>query len=382
MNDMNRTMQEAMRLMQTGDLQGATRVIQGGLPADGFPAFGQPAPQGARPTRPDYIDGDFRLARDDGNSPSPDAPDTPRLKQPANRDTGRFTDHIFKGSNGTLHYKLFVPAGLEDKPAPLLLMLHGCTQSPDDFARGTRMNQLAQAQGYVVAYPAQPKGRNANKCWNWFRTEDQQRGRGEPALIAALTQHLLATHRLDARRVYIAGLSAGGAMAAVLADTYPDIFAAVGVHSGLPCGVARDLPSAMAAMKPQPGMPSTGTPRQRSAAVPTIVFHGDRDATVDPCNGAAVIAQSIGSQATAPAGAEASDGTTERGSEGGRSYTRSVFRDPNGGVIAEQWVVHGGGHAWFGGDRSGSHADPAGPDASAHMLRFFGECIGPNDSRS
>lgn len=377
MNDMNRTMQEAMRLMQAGDLQGATRVIQGGLPAGDAQDFHPAAPQDRQPAAADFIDGEFRIERGGGAQASPDT-GTPRPTAPGDRDAGRFTDHIFKGSAGTLGYKLFVPAGIGDKPAPLLLMLHGCTQSPDDFARGTRMNALARTHGYVVAYPAQPKGKNANKCWNWFRSEDQQRGRGEPALIAALARHLVTTHRLDERRVYVAGLSAGGAMAAVLADTYPDIFAAVGVHSGLPCGVARDLPSAMAAMKPQPGMPSTGAARPRRESVPTIVFHGDRDATVDPRNGAAVIAQSIGS----PAAATTSDGTTERASEGGRQYTRTLFRNADGLVIAEQWVVHGGGHAWFGGDRTGSHADPTGPDASGHMLRFFGASIRSDGNHS
>jgi poly(hydroxyalkanoate) depolymerase family esterase len=271
-----------------------------------------------------------------------------------------------------MNYKLFIPSGLCEAP-PLIVMLHGCTQTPDDFARGTRVNALAQEHGYVVAYPAQAQSKNASKCWNWFRSQDQQRGQGEPALIAALTRHLVKVHGLDARRLYAAGLSAGGAMAAVLGNTYPDVFAAIGVHSGLPFGVARDLPSAFAAMK------KGASTRQTSYVNPVraIVFHGDRDTTVDPCNGEAVIAQCIGT-ASSVRGAEsdALHTTVERGSvPGGRTYTRTVFKNPDGILTAEQWVVHGAAHAWFGGDPAGSYTDPSGPDASKHMLRFFSGCV-------
>jgi poly(hydroxyalkanoate) depolymerase family esterase len=257
-------------------------------------------------------------------------------------------------------------------------MLHGCTQSPEDFARGTRMNTLAQQHGYVVAYPAQAKSRNASKCWNWFRSRDQQRGQGEPAIIAALTLHLVRAHGLDKRRVYAAGLSAGGAMAAVLAGIYPDVYAAIGVHSGLPFGVAHDLPTAFAAMKQ--GVvgpaPSDAAPT-RAIAVPAIVFHGDRDTTVDPCNGAAVIAQCVSAARAPDESPSARRETVERGSTpGGHAYTRTIFTNADGSVAAEQWVVHGAGHAWFGGDAAGSYTDPAGPDASAQMLRFFAGCTG------
>jgi len=255
-------------------------------------------------------------------------------------------------------------------------MLHGCMQSPDDFARGTRMNVLAQEHGYAVAYPAQAKSKNACKCWNWFRSRDQQRGQGEPAILAALTLHLVKAHGLDERRVYVAGLSAGGAMATVLASTYPDVYAAIGVHSGLPFGVAHDLPSAFAAMKQAAGKLDPGLLPARVDPVPAIVFHGDRDTTVDACNGAAVVQQCIGTAgATSNGPTETTRTSVERGvTPGGRSYTRTIFRDAAAGVVAEQWLVHGAGHAWFGGDASGSYTDPAGPDASEHMLRFFSAC--------
>jgi len=378
MHDITRTMHEAMNLMQGGDLQAATQAIQRGLQVR--------APVNAPARDADFIDVPFEVVHepaDDTVQPTADASiadatDASEADRDARvRDTGHdgdFCEHRFTSGAGALSYKLYVPAGLDPAlPAPLLVMLHGCTQSPDDFARGTRMNALAHQHGYVVAYPAQSQKNNAGKCWNWFRSGDQQRGHGEPALIAALTSHLVDRYRLDARRVYVAGLSAGGAMAAVLGNTYPDVYAAIGVHSGLPHLAAHDLPSALAAMRKG----GTGTADGRSPAlparIPAIVFHGDRDATVDPCNGDAVLAQSIGSTArTAPA-----SGTTVTVSHGstprGRAYTRTIHTDTAGIVVAEQWVVHGAGHAWFGGDAYGSYTDPAGPDASAQMLRFFAE---------
>ncbi|HZQ60576.1 MAG TPA: PHB depolymerase family esterase [Casimicrobiaceae bacterium] len=361
MSDLNQVMREAMQLMRRGDLHAATRAIQRGLAAD--------APNVARDTAAgassSWIDADYAELRDERETPSEPAPSSPHETV-----EGTFTTHAFQCEAGAMEYKLFVPANI-GPGAPLLVMLHGCTQSPDDFARGTRMNALAGERGYVVAYPAQPQSRNAQKCWNWFRSDDQQRGSGEPAMIAALTRHLVQKHALDARRVYATGLSAGGAMAAVLGATYPDVYAAIGVHSGLPFGVASDLPSAFAAMR-QGG----GTGSMIMDAVPAVVFHGDRDVTVDPCNGAAVIEQFMSNHGCAhdrtPAAVQR---TVEQGSvPGGRSYTRTVYRSEDGLVIAEHWEVHCAGHAWFGGDPSGSYTDPAGPDASEHMLRFFDGC--------
>lgn len=371
MGNINHTMREAMQLMQAGDLQAATAAIQRGLLGDAPMASDVVTPHTT--ARGHAIDGEYRVLSttdaEPASRPAPsdaDARSTPR--------EGTFTTRDFRCDAGAMQYKLFLPEGV-GPGAPLIVMLHGCTQSPDDFARGTRMNVLAQEHGYVIAYPAQPPSKNASKCWNWFRSGDQQRGKGEPAMIAALTRHLVQEHALDARRVYAAGLSAGGAMAAVLAGTYPDVYAAVGVHSGLPFGVARDLPSALAAMKQGSGA-ATATPRLMEP-VPAIVFHGDRDMTVDPCNGDAVIEQFIGKAAASSdaAAREGGDPTVERGSvPGGRSYTRTLYRDAQGAIVAEQWEVHGAGHAWFGGDASGTYTDPTGPDASHHMLRFFSGC--------
>lgn len=378
--DMNRMMQETMRLMQSGDLHAATLAIQRGL--EGANPIQTATTDTVRSTGPrSFIEGLYRVISDPGDASS--ATEICDVRVPSNADAppcdrrdptdGEFRDHYFTCEAGSIAYKLFIPAGTATGARPLIVMLHGCMQSPDDFARGTRMNILAQEHGYVVAYPAQSNTKNSGKCWNWFRASDQQRGQGEPAILAALTRHLVKAHGLDDRRVYVAGLSAGGAMAAVLASTYPDVYAAIGIHSGLPFGAAHDLPSAFAAMKQGVGKAGHGTAPIHLDPVPAIVFHGDRDTTVDPCNGAAVVEQFTG--ATTKHASVEPAGSVEHGSvPGGHRYTRTVFTNAAGVVIAEQWLVHGAGHAWFGGDPSGSYTDRSGPDASEHMLRFFSAC--------
>lgn len=274
----------------------------------------------------------------------------------------RFEERVFANGAGRRSYKLYVPGRYRGQAMPLVVMLHGCTQSPDDFAAGTRMNELAEEQGFLVAYPAQSKRANASKCWNWFNAPDQQRDRGEPSLIAGITREIMEEFSVEPGRVYVAGLSAGGAAAAIMGAAYPDLYAAVGVHSGLACGAARDVASAFAAMR-QGGAPQ-GAGADRP--VPTIVFHGDRDATVHPVNGDHVIAQA---KADADLGACVETGR----SPGGIDYTRTVQSDRSGRPVLEQWVLHGAGHAWSGGSAAGTYTDPRGPDASREMLRFFGE---------
>ena len=284
----------------------------------------------------------------------------------------RFEEGIHVSAHGSRTYKLYVPSGLHTgRPVPLIVMLHGCTQSPDDFAAGTRMNTLAEEQIFLVAYPAQPASANAQKCWNWFSPGDQERDGGEPALIAGITRQIMRDYAVDSARIYVAGLSAGGAAAAIMGAAYPDLYAAVGVHSGLACGAARDLPSAFAAMR----RGGAGTLRRASSdvtasdaaqTVPTIVFHADRDTTVHPSNSDHVLAQ---------AGTTAGNlrTTVEHGevANGGRRFTRTLHADFCGIAVLEQWTVHGGGHAWSGGSPEVSYTDPRGPDASRAMLRFF-----------
>jgi poly(hydroxyalkanoate) depolymerase family esterase len=259
---------------------------------------------------------------------------------------------------------------------PLIVMLHGCTQTPDDFATGTRMNTLAGERACFVVYPAQAQAANASKCWNWFKTTDQRRDQGEPAIIAGLVGELLQSYGLDRDRIYVAGLSAGGAMAVILGRTYPELFAAVGVHSGLPYGAAHDLLSALAAMhRHDAAGPSAAPGNNAPAVIPTIVFHGDRDTTVHPCNGEKVVSQTTaGTAFNGDSGSHAAAATEERGAgatQGGHPYTRKLFKDSTGKVVAEHWLVHGAGHAWFGGDARGSYTDARGPAASIEMLRFF-----------
>ena len=256
-------------------------------------------------------------------------------------------------------FRLFIPAAPPSARMPLIVMLHGCTQSPDDFAVGTGMNALAQQHGFMVAYPAQPTGANANKCWNWFKPQDQVRGSGEPALIAGLTRDILRDHPVDAARIYIAGLSAGGAAAAIVAAAYPELFSAVGVHSGLPVGAAHDIPQAFAAMRN--GAPGTALPH----GVPTIVIHGTADATVHPRNGKAVIAQTLKRLGKLQA-------TTRKGvSAAGKSYRQTSYGMGDERSVCEHWEIDGAGHAWSGGQPQGSFTDPSGPAASDEMVRFF-----------
>ena len=270
---------------------------------------------------------------------------------------------------GTRPYKLYIPTGYAGKALPMIVMLHGCTQTPDDFAAGTRMNALAEQRQFFVLYPAQTSTANGSRCWNWFKPSDQQRDKGEPAIIAGMTREVMNRYRVDAGKVYVAGLSAGGAMAAVMGSTYPDLYAAVGVHSGLPVGSAHDVPSAFAAMRGTTSASSGSTaPAARASRI--IVFHGDRDTTVHQRNGEQVISQSAGPDA----GSSRSTVSVEQGQvPGGHAYTRTVQTDPTGRVTREHWLVHGAGHAWSGGSARGSYTDPKGPDATREMIRFFSQ---------
>ncbi len=272
----------------------------------------------------------------------------------AARSPGEFLAGEFSGPAGSRPYRLYVPSRPAARPA-LLVMLHGCTQTAEDFAAGTRMNDLAEAAGALVLYPVQTARANAQRCWNWFNPADQQAGQGEPAIIAGMLRQVVAERGADPARVFAAGLSAGGAQAAILGAAYPGVFRAVGVHSGLACGAASDVMSAFSAMK-------QGHAGHGLIGVPAIVFHGDQDGTVNPRNADEVAAQ------VAPAGPR----RAEQGrAPGGLAYTRSVQRAADGRPLLEQWTVHGAGHAWSGGSREGSYTEPRGPDASREMLRFF-----------
>jgi poly(hydroxyalkanoate) depolymerase family esterase len=326
----NDPMTEATRLTRAGRLADATALIQRTL--GGQPGPGPAATTSAGPARP--------------------------RSRPAKQPGTRFLDGSYRNAAGTRGYKLYVPGGYSGQAVPLVVMLHGCTQNPADFAAGTRMNELAERDTFLVAYPEQTAKANGQRCWNWFLPAHQRRDAGEPSLLAGITRQVMETHQVDPRRVFVAGLSAGGAMAAVLAATYPDLYAAAGIHSGLAHGAAHDVSSAFAAMRQGP--PATaGAP---AASIPLIVFQGGRDTTVAPANAAALLS---------PWSATASPETVT-----GPGWTRRVYRDGDAKVVAEWWSVDTLGHAWSGGSPEGSFTDPAGPDASAELVRFFHDRTG------
>lgn len=328
-----RMMAEVTRLTRAGKLKEATAAIKAALGGGRAPAAHNNA---------NGVDVQARTVQRDAPAPS----------------VSQFTGASHTEAAGMRKYKLYVPPRATGQALPLVVMLHGCTQNPDDFAAGTRMNELALERDFVVLYPAQGQTANVSRCWNWFKHNHQQRGRGEPSILAGMTQAVMKQHNIDPQRVYVAGLSAGGAMAAILGDTYPELFAAVGVHSGLATGSATNVQGALGAMKS--GAAATVASGQTP---PTIVFHGDQDATVHPSNGEQVVAASAGA-----AQPELEQGSS---SSNGRAYTRRIYREAGGAVQAEHWAVHGAGHAWSGGSARGSYTDAQGPDASEEMLRFF-----------
>jgi poly(hydroxyalkanoate) depolymerase family esterase len=277
-------------------------------------------------------------------------------------DGASFTAAHFSCSAGERRYLTYVPASAKDGLQGLIVMLHGCTQTPEDFAAGSRMNALAETHRLVVVYPHQSRGENAQSCWNWFRRGDQMRDRGEPAILTGLAREIAARHEIPADKVFVAGLSAGGAMAAILGEAYPDVFSAIGVHSGLPVGSAKDVPSAFSAMGGNP-LPRASATRDKTARI--IVLHGTADATVHSRNADEIVRQAL------DAGPGQTLQTEDRGKAGGRGYTRSVTFNDTGVALVEHWKIDGLGHAWSGGSTEGSYTDGQGPDASAEMIRFF-----------
>ena len=358
---------EAVRLTRTGHLQEATALIQRTLRGESAPVpapVSESTPHGKTAAASHQeagwiIDAEARFI-DDASEPA-----VPAGASPAGASSSeQWLRGSYAHAGRQLAYRLYVPPGgaLDAGPRPLVLMLHGCTQGPEDFAAGTRMNELARSAGVLVLYPEQTQHANSQKCWNWFKAQHQQRGRGEPALLAGLTRQVMADHGVDASRVYVAGLSAGGAMADILGRTYPELFAAVGVHSGLAAGAASNLPSALEAMRKGGVSGSASGP----CVCPVIVFHGDADTTVHHDNGAAVVDAARSAQR--PAGAPR---VNQGHAPNHQRFTRSVYAAADGSTAIEHWQLHGAGHAWSGGSAAGSYTAPGGIDASAEMLRFF-----------
>ncbi|MDP3228714.1 MAG: PHB depolymerase family esterase [Acidovorax sp.] len=409
--NLKQLMGEATQLVRSGHLADATRTLQQALgtavtrhssppaPASAGTALpGAPpkpasanAPLWRRPGSQADVEDVVVVDRNSSSAPpkaAQGAATTAAAPHPQAEPPGSFTRIAFThaGARHQHHYHLYVPPGAAaGSPMPLVLMLHGCTQNPEDFATGTGMNAAAAPANALVLYPEQPHSANPNGCWNWFRPGDQHRGGGEPAMLVAMVQDVMARHHVDAQRVYVAGLSAGGAMAALLGREYPDVFAAVGVHSGLQAGAAHNVMGALSAMKngAKPGATAHTADATALPPPPTIVFHGDADPTVHAHNGEQLIQAALSARATAPGGEPATVKAVQQGkSASGQGYTRTVYslagsasaaKASPGQVVAEHWVLQGAGHAWAGGHAGGSHTDPRGVGATQEMLRFFME---------
>jgi poly(hydroxyalkanoate) depolymerase family esterase len=282
-------------------------------------------------------------------------------------DGAEFVSRTFTCSAGSRGFKLYIPASASDRPKGLIVMLHGCTQNPDDFAAGTNMNTLAEAHGLLIAYPAQTRASNASSCWNWFETVHQRRGEGEPAILAGLTRKLIKEFGIERDQVFVAGLSAGAAMAVIMGKTYPDLFSAIGVHSGLAYQSAGNVMSALAVMRGNAGsgmFGKTHSPDGNERLARTIIFHGSADRTVHPSNARRILDAVSGE-------AKQGEPATSNGSTNGRRFTQTVIAHQNGYPLVESWLIDGAGHAWSGGNSSGSYTDAQGPDASSEMVRFF-----------
>lgn len=337
---------------KTGPLKGVTETIEKALAAAGLSRLRVASPRPASPL--------FR-------TPRPMAPDgsTNQRTSPV-AGVGQFLTLSHGSGAASRAYKLYVPSGHGGEPLPLIVMLHGCKQNPDDFAAGTRMNELAERDGFLVAYPSQTARENGANCWNWFDPSEQSRDGVEPSLIAGIVGEIRRSYEVDESRVFVAGLSAGAAMAVILGATHPEIFAGVAAHSGLPSGAAHDVQSAFSAMQGRAAPPRRD---MRRPAVPTIVIHGDTDATVSSSNGDAIVEQAVLAHAQSN---QALLKRTRLGSSvAGKTVTTTDFVDGDGNPRVEAWAVHGGAHAWFGGNPEGSYTDPTGPDASEEIVRFF-----------
>ncbi len=352
-DDFLAVMRQTLAAVRAGQPAKGTRLIQRALSETPVPlaVSGQeaaPSPLGTRRRARPLSDVIADLGR---RPPMPSPAQRPTAPVPDLPDGAVFERRRHQSMHGARNYLMFRPSTEQGPIRGVVMMLHGCTQTPEDFAAGTAMNRHAAAKGLVVVYPEQPRGENMQLCWNWFRPSDQRREGGETALLADLAARVMAEQAPGAGNLLVAGLSAGGAMAALLANTHPDLVTAAAIHSGLAAGSAQDVVTAFAAMRGE------AADRAEALTVPAIIFHGSADATVAPVN-----AGRLAGPLTSP----------ERRGRTGPSRRYDVLAGRNAaGHLVEVWRIDGAGHAWSGGNAEGSYTDPSGPDASAEMLRFF-----------
>jgi poly(hydroxyalkanoate) depolymerase family esterase len=296
----------------------------------------------------------------------------------AEADGGTLSTGTYSGSAGTLGYEVYVPAGYQPgTPIPLVVALHGCTQTAAAFRTLTRFDALADARRFIVVYPEQSPAANPMRCWNWFQDANLNRAAGEPALIAGVTVQVAGQYGVDGRSIYVTGLSAGGAMATVMAATYPDLYAAVGAGSGCEYTAGPTCAGYKSADPEQAGKRAYEAMDGFARPVPFIVVQGDADKTVPPVNADQLVrSQLIAADWADDGAANGSVPTTPAKtvfgrSDGGRFYTVKYYSDGHGHELGEYWLIRGMGHAWAGGDPSAQYSDPKGPDESAAMYDFF-----------
>jgi poly(hydroxyalkanoate) depolymerase family esterase len=260
---------------------------------------------------------------------------------------------------------------------PLVVVLHGCTQSPDIMRQLTRFDQLAESKGFIAVFPEQPQSANSTKCWNFFQDAHIHRGSGEPSLIAGITGWVKQHYTVNPQRVYVAGLSAGGAMASVMGATHPDLYAAIGVGSGCSYASTAACAGYQSADPAKTGLAAYAEMGERARPMPVIAFQGDMYTTVPPINADQLIRQwqltaDVADDGTANGSIPGAPKETLKGQvPGGRSYTVRNYVDAQGRELMQYWLVNGMPHAWSGGCSCQSYSDPTGPDETAAMYSFF-----------
>lgn len=291
--------------------------------------------------------------------------------------SGVYSTKSFTNSSGTRSYGLYIPSGYKvGTPMPLVVGLHGCVGSALDFVNQSGLNSVAEVNKFIVAYPEQTSAANNLKCWNWYTTAGQQRGSGEASIIAGITQQVKQDYSVNNSRVFTLGLSAGGAMAVNMGVLYPDVFAGVGVGSGLTwkagAGGLSGYPAMTAEQSGQQIHISQGA---NSRTVPVYIFHGLQDKTVVPKNADDLAVSWIAANDLADDGSRnnsvpANPVSTVFGTSSGDTFTTATYNDRNGQELIQVVKVTNMGHAWSG--RSGAaYTYPAGPDETSLMYSFL-----------